>query len=208
MAINKIITVMMLYTISYCSSVSASFTEQVKKADNVVQGKVVGQRSEWVDSHIVTYHRVLVRDDLSATALNRANKSEIIISQPGGTARHPVLNIPVTQHISHQVALKAGDEAIYFTKIGTQGEQELVSGRAVVPIKGIGTERVTLPGFKQLVVKSKASQMTASSHSTAATAAMQSQAIFAQEPLTLTKAKQQIRKLLQQKAAVRAKNEK
>ncbi|MCG9760992.1 hypothetical protein CWC29_021985 [Pseudoalteromonas sp. S4498] len=203
MAFSKVIFLSLLLIFSEFS-LALSLSEQVQLADTVVQGKVMSKRSEWRDGQIITLNQVLVRDDLSASAKNIPARNEIVITQLGGTALHPVLNVEVTQHISHQILLREGEEALYFTRKSELGEQRLVSGAdSVVFIQGIGSESATLPKFKQLKVTSyMAPAVSSLGRSQESKSSAASQAVLEQEPLTLALGKKRIKELLKQKYGV------
>ncbi|MBQ4811016.1 hypothetical protein J8M20_06695 [Pseudoalteromonas luteoviolacea] len=191
----RIWLVLLIFISSYKAG-AIDLTQQIRAADNVVQGRVMSKSSEWVDGKIVTRHRILVRDDLVASTYGIAGKSELYIVQAGGSAMHPTLNVMISQSISHQVKLNVADEAIFFTRNTVSGAQQLVSGTdSVLRLSGIGTDKVTLPALKQLkVVPSHKIDVQAQQPSVAKS----SKAVLQQEALTLPNAKKRIWQLIKQ----------
>lgn len=202
----RAITLVIILILSFASSAN-DFSKEIKLADNVVQGRVMSKSSEWVDGKVVTYHQVLVRDDLMAGALGKPAQSELVITQAGGTAVHPVLKVAISQTISHQVTLKEGDEAIFFTHTDPLGQQQLVKGQnSVVAVQGMGTDNVVLPAFKQLKV-SKSSPQHANVLRAKQTTDTVGKAVLQQEALTLPNAKARIKQLLADKLAKQGKDD-
>jgi len=190
-----LILLSLLFSLSLKSQAADQFSQQVAKADSIVQGRIIKQNSEWRNGKVVTLNHILVRDDLTNTGTE-----EIVIMQQGGTAIHPVLNVEVTQTVSHQVKLKQGDEALYFTNKISDQQWQLVNGvKSVMPLVGIGTNKVLLAGYKQLKVNNKPEEKRVM-------AKMQGQnqsqkiAVLTSEALTLGRAKDRLRNLLQAKA--------
>ncbi|MEC8324637.1 MAG: hypothetical protein VX100_00740 [Pseudomonadota bacterium] len=191
--------ILMLSLLLFCQISNAnSLKSQLKNAEVVVQGRVMSKQSEWVDGQIMTLTHILVRDDLTAAVNGRAAKKNLVISQLGGTALHPQLNVSVSQHLSHQTTLNLGDEALYFTKSDGLGHHALLDGKAsVIRIQGLGSDKPILPALTQLAV---------ATHNQAAitTAGVEQKsrphkAVLKQEALTLMNAKARIRKLLSER---------
>lgn len=176
--------------------IAKDFSNEVGLADKIVQGRVISNNSQWEKGQIVTHHRVLVRDDISASVYGRVPENEIVIIQLGGAAVHPVLNVIVNQHFTHQITLQKDEEAIFFIEVDDKGQQRLVKGdNAMVKVSGVGTEEVTLPDFEQLAL-SDGLKKSASSSRINKSLAKENKIVFEKEVLTLSSAKNRIKQLL------------
>lgn len=136
--------------------------EMVDLSDDIVVGTVVESEAHWQDKLIVTVATVAVE-----SALKGAPASTVTVTQPGGTAVHPVLGVPVHMSASGVALMRPGEEVVLFLRQAPSGHRGVVggsqgslrvrhdreTGKRMVPVGPKGLRVVAQPGGKSVVAE-------------------------------------------------------
>lgn len=134
--------------------------EMVDLADDIVVGTVVESAAHWQDKLIVTVATVTVE-----SALKGAPAGTVTVTQPGGTAVHPTLGVPVHMSASGVSVIQPGEEVVLFLHHSPAGHRVVVggsqgslrvrhdrtTGKRMVPVGPKGLRVAMEPGGKTVV---------------------------------------------------------
>ena len=127
-----------------------SLDEMTAVADEIVVGEVERTEAQWHGKSIVTVSTVRVEESLKG-----APGVMIEITEPGGTAVHPRLGVPVTMDVSGQGRLGVGERVVLFVQRRAALRQVVGAqqGKFVVREEPVTGEPAVAVGPKRLMVE-------------------------------------------------------